>query len=81
MTRIKAALFALFAVLLVALPATAAHAAHPVQACQPGTQGYWIRDTANPGRVFYVDAGALTSGLMLGWGGTWVIVRAVNFCR
>lgn len=38
--------------------------------------GYWIRDTAT-GAVFYRDAGDLTQGEFVGFGGIWVIVRSV----
>jgi len=42
---------------------------------RPPVGGYLLRDTARPSTgLFHRGSDQLTSGLLAGWGGTWVLV-------
>lgn len=73
--RMGAAAAVLVVALGVGVPAQAAPASH----CRPPVAGFLIRDVAHKrGGVFYVPADNVTSGLFVGWGGTWIIVHCVR---
>ena len=69
----------LLTVLLALSPVHVAPAGHAV--CANPVVYYWVYDTANPSRGwFLVNSGDLTSGLFVGWGGTWVLGQEVSWC-
>jgi hypothetical protein len=72
---IKLAIVAITTVAAAFGPFPRLHAATPHAACTV-IAGYWIRDTRT-NQVFYKDAGDLTQGEFVGYGGPWVIVQPV----